>query len=370
MDRSIQARIRRNIERMGRVGFGQYVREKRSRLRYIWRRLLRDSAPHDAKWGPLLGRYAGKRAFLIGNGPSLNRTPLYLLRDEYKMCFNRFYLMLERLNWQPDFHVVVDNLVLNDMLGELDHLSTVTRHLFLPDIHVRGEEYHRVVKQYENLYWLRHHGGGIGFSTRAPKVFGGGSVIYEGLQVLRFLGFTEVALVGVDLNFQLHKTVNAVKGDPNGIEPKADDDPNHFDPRYFGKGRRYHQPEQHVVDNIRNRLRDVASVMDRIGLRVLNAGYDSTVDFFERREFVAYVGKSSAEAAELFDDCVRRHTAFADAAAMHAVLPPLGESEARAAVGSFRVAADVGPRVLKGKVLTHLPLGPYGDSYYFVKRDA
>src|SRR6478672_786737 len=66
------------------------------------------------KWQLLKNKYRGERIFIIGNGPSLNKTPLYLLQDEYTMCFNRINLMYERVNWKPDFYVVVDDLVIKD----------------------------------------------------------------------------------------------------------------------------------------------------------------------------------------------------------------------------------------------------------------
>ena len=370
IESKLSARVRRNVERLRRVGWTQYAFEKRRRIRYVWRRLLRDSSRHDAKWAPLVGSHEGERVFLIGNGPSLNRTPLYLLRDEYKMCFNRFHLILERLNWEIDFYVVVDNLVLNDMLAELDHVSRVTKHLFLPDIHIRGEEYHKQVKEYDNLYWVRHYGGGIGFSTEAPRVFGGGSVVYEGIQILRFLGFREIVIVGVDLNFQVHQGVRAVADDPDGIEPVKDDDPNHFDPRYFGKGRRYHQPEQHVIDNIRRRLADVATVMPGLGFRVVNAGYDSSVESFERRDFVEYLGKSAAETAALFEECVVRRTRFRTLGEMQASLGLIDVDAARKATGDFAVNVDGGAALVRQRILTHLPLGPFEGRLYFVARGA
>ena len=72
------------------------------------------------EWKRLKGKYKGKRVFLIGNGPSLNKTPLYLLKDEYTMCFNRFEIMLERLNWTPNFFMSVDYLVLVDLIKDID----------------------------------------------------------------------------------------------------------------------------------------------------------------------------------------------------------------------------------------------------------
>ena len=40
--------------------------------------------------------HKGRRAFIIGNGPSLKQTDLSKLRDEITFCINRFYLAFPR----------------------------------------------------------------------------------------------------------------------------------------------------------------------------------------------------------------------------------------------------------------------------------
>ena len=64
-----------------------------------------------SKWGPitcqstenerlasLKGKYKGERVFIIGNGPSLNKTPLDKLDGEFTFAMNRFYLMYDQLS--------------------------------------------------------------------------------------------------------------------------------------------------------------------------------------------------------------------------------------------------------------------------------
>ncbi len=56
------------------------------------------------------------------------------------------------------------------------------------------------------------------------------------LQTAFFLGFQQVILIGVDHNF-------ATKGKPNETVVSQGDDPNHFNPGYFGKGFRWQLPD-------------------------------------------------------------------------------------------------------------------------------
>ncbi|MGH7214847.1 MAG: hypothetical protein ACREIT_08790, partial [Tepidisphaeraceae bacterium] len=50
-------------------------------------------------------RHCGRRAFLVGNGPSLIRTPLDLLAGEYTFAMNRIALIYEKTIWRPSFFV-------------------------------------------------------------------------------------------------------------------------------------------------------------------------------------------------------------------------------------------------------------------------
>ena len=50
------------------------------------------------------------------------------------------------------------------------------------------------------------------------------------------MGFSQVILIGVDHNF-------TTKGTPNTTVVSTGDDPNHFNPAYFGKGFRWQLPD-------------------------------------------------------------------------------------------------------------------------------
>ena len=58
-------------------------------------------------------KYKGKRCFIIGNGPSLNKMDLSPLKNEYTFGLNRFYLIRKRIGFYPKFLVSVNDLVLS-----------------------------------------------------------------------------------------------------------------------------------------------------------------------------------------------------------------------------------------------------------------
>ena len=62
----------------------------------------------------LKNRYAGKRCFVIGNGPSLTKEDLELLRNEVTFASNRIYKMFDKTDWRPTFYAVFDESVASD----------------------------------------------------------------------------------------------------------------------------------------------------------------------------------------------------------------------------------------------------------------
>lgn len=49
-------------------------------------------------------KYKGERIFLLGNGPSLNKTPLEKLENEFTFGVNSIYKIFSETEWKPDFY--------------------------------------------------------------------------------------------------------------------------------------------------------------------------------------------------------------------------------------------------------------------------
>ena len=112
-------------------------------------------------------KFHNKRVFLIGNGPSLNKTPLHLLENEITFCMNRFNLMFERLSWKPNMYGVSDDVVILDMLDEITNIKKDVEYFFLPDIHPSSPisiNYKNIIKDHKKIYWF--HPDQIGFSDK------------------------------------------------------------------------------------------------------------------------------------------------------------------------------------------------------------
>lgn len=174
-------------------------------------------------------RHAGRRCFIIGNGPSLNRTDLGFLKNEITFGANRIYLMRERNGFLPTYYVVANPHVIRQFTDDIRRLPMPKFLTFL------GSEF--IGLDSETMFFDRPMDGTLGFSLDVPRgVWTGSTVTYCMMQIAYYMGFKQVILIGVDHNFQTH-------GKPHKLIVSKNDDPDHFDPRYFGKGIEWQLPD-------------------------------------------------------------------------------------------------------------------------------
>ncbi len=181
-------------------------------------------------------RFQGRRAFVIGNGPSLRGTNLRALAGEFTLGSNGLFLLDRSYFFRPTFYVVEDRLVAEDRQREIQAYEGAIK--FFPwDQRDRllGDAYLPVIRSYAPYPQ---------FSVDiASEVFTGWSVTYLLLQLAYFAGARAVYLVGVDGTYPAHHGATL-----ESVVVAEGPDTNHFDPEYFGKGRRYHQPQRARVE--------------------------------------------------------------------------------------------------------------------------
>ena len=322
-----------------------------------------DEREKHTQWRTIKNLYKGKRVFIIGNGPSLNRTPLHLLQNEYTLCFNRFNLMFERLNWRPTMYMCADHRVAEDTASQINVIVPFVSYAFFPDKHPAGPDFRNFIEDAHNVFWLS--ASNRGFHDDLPRCGLGGTVTHVGLQVLAFMGFSPIYLIGVDMNYKDH--TSAVKHDKWHWTSTRDDDPNHFDPRYFGTGTKYHYPTLH--EDMLPSLQRAKEHLEEKGIRVLNAGIGGSLEIFPRVDFRSLFNIKedmevemllSAVPSELQQDALkvlRSGKAIEMQADWHENAPFQATT--------LQLAEQLIPKT----IFTHIPYGPFGNRYLFVRRE-
>lgn len=215
----------------------------------------------------LKNKYQGERCFIMGNGPSLRVTDLSRLKNEYTIGSNRIYLGFPDMGFPTSFYLSVNDLVIEQCASEIQALtmpkfvSWRARKWLHPD---------------ENLYFIHTTYTGARFAKdAAERLWEGGTVTYTALQMAYHLGFSQIILIGVDHTY-------VTQGKPNQTVVSQGDDPNHFDPGYFGKGFRWQLPDIQAWDTSYGMAR---RVIEEEGREVLDATIGGKLQVFKK---VAY----------------------------------------------------------------------------------
>jgi hypothetical protein len=227
-------------------------------------------------------RQANRRCFILGNGPSLNKTDIGRLGSEVTFAVNSIFLMTETNGFRPTFYVVEDNLVFTENMQQIDAYEGVTKILpkaYADKLKCRDQCYgFDMDTSFYNKTNPRRHAVPQFNTTSAPTFFCGQSVTYINMQLAYYMGFTEVILLGMDFSYQKPST-----HEQNGNHIRSHgDDPNHFHKNYFGAGKTWKDPRLGRV--LRSYMR-AKFEFESVGRKIVNATPGGELELFPR---VAY----------------------------------------------------------------------------------
>lgn len=211
----------------------------------------------------LQDKYKGQRCFIIGNGPSLKNTDLTLLKNEVTFGSNRIYLLFDQIGFCTTYFVSVNRFVIAQCAQDIDGLACPK---FI------GWRARDLVRLKDNMMFLFSLPD-VTFQTDITSgVCEGATVTYVALQVAYYLGFKKVILVGVDHSF-------TTQGKPHKIVISQGNDPNHFDPQYFGKGFRWQLPDLETAEVA---YRKAKIQFERTGREVVDATIGGKLQVFPK----------------------------------------------------------------------------------------
>ena len=212
-------------------------------------------------------RHVGKRCFIIGNGPSLNQTDLSLLKNDFTFGLNRIYLLFEKLGFSVSYFVSVNEQVIEQCAEDIARVP-VPKFIGW---------YHRKYVRFTSDMMFVHRRSGPRFCTDIVRegVWEGATVTYVAMQIAYYMGFRNVVLIGVDHNF-------VSKGPAHQLVTSQGDDPNHFDPNYFGKGFRWELPNLETSE-VAYRL--AKAQFERAGGEIVDATVGGKLQVFRKVDY-------------------------------------------------------------------------------------
>jgi hypothetical protein len=188
-------------------------------------KIFGDPAPLQA----LRNRYKGKPMLVVGNGPSLNHTPLDDFAHVPSVGMNKIDMIYPRTTWRPEVVVCLNNLVAKQNQDVFANSEIPIFVAWKARWYLRADN--RKKLDYFDVTLSN------AFSTNPTRGFGSSATVsYIALQMAYWMGADPVIIFGIDHSFKF-------TGPEATYQKREGPDTNHFDPNYFKSGTYWGTPD-------------------------------------------------------------------------------------------------------------------------------
>lgn len=218
-------------------------------------------------------KYAGEKAVILCNGPSLNKVDFDMLRESGIFTFglNKINLLFNRTGFRPSVIVVVNPFVIEQ---NSDFYNSTDIPLFIDSKGIKW------IKHRRDIHFIHSSFGTTDFAQDCSmSISQGNTVTYVAMQLAFHMGFTQVALVGCDHSF-------TTKGPANAVVTAGRSDPNHFDPNYFAGGVKWQLPDLARSELYYSIAKDVYENNER---KIVDCTEGGNLELFERESLNDFV---------------------------------------------------------------------------------
>ncbi len=149
----------------------------------------------------LKNKYKGERCFIVGTSPSINSLDLTKLSNEHTFTVNRGYLLKEQGLIHSDFHILVDKRAFLDTASNPHLLEGFSSMFFC---YCANKSDINIDTCYIDLLNPKLSSKFFEEDMLKPLI-DPYSVIFSAIQIAYYLGFKDIYLIGVDLDFNKNK---------------------------------------------------------------------------------------------------------------------------------------------------------------------
>jgi hypothetical protein len=234
-------------------------------IRYLIDKITYNKSKYPHKLSRLKGSLKNKPLLIVGNGPSLNKTPLEKFMNINSMGMNKIDLIFPRTSWRPDYVVVSNGLVVKQ------HLKYFLQSK-IPTFFSWKTRWVIPLKYRKNLNFFLEKSSQNFNADFSSGLGTSGTVTNIALQLAYYLEASPIIIVGVDHNF-IHS------GKPLDYEKVKSFDQNHFDPNYFQKGKYWGIPDLILSEK---GYRNAKEAYERSGKEIYDATVDGKLNIFKK----------------------------------------------------------------------------------------
>lgn len=228
-------------------------------------------------------RYAGRRCFILGNGPSLAQTDVWPLRREITIGLNAVYKLFEEWGFKTTY-LLLEDIEQTELRGpDLPFVRGLTKLAALYNAYAFAADR-------ETFFFNARLGNPQYWRDMAPRfsrdfadiVYLGSTVTYIALQLAHYLGCGPVYLVGVD-----HDYGELAERFPPGKITITEENAAmvrtcHFNAGYYEVGDVIGVPD---VKRQNEAYAEARRVFEEDGRRVYNATLGGKLEAFERVDY-------------------------------------------------------------------------------------
>ena len=210
-------------------------------------------------------RYAGKTLLVVGNGPSLNDTPLDAFVGVPSIGMNKINLIYDRTRWRPSVVVCTNNLVVMQNHKQMARSGV--------ECLLAWKSRWFVERSLRSSfgYFLNLNTDQFSYDL-SEGLSGTATVTYVALQLAAYMGEARVILLGVDHGFSR-------SGEACDVQVREGQDVNHFHPDYFASGQRWGVPNMQGSELAYRNARDAYS---KLGIEILDATVNGKLKVFPK----------------------------------------------------------------------------------------
>lgn len=245
-----------------------------------------------------------QKLFVLGNGPSLKGFEFDELCDYDSLGMNAAYRFWDISGFYPTYYTCFDTVVLKSHSQEIrrlirDRHQNGIKKFFLRDCIL--EDYPELERD-PSVYFLERLQESTSILPQ-DKITTGSFSVRVGIM----LGYREIYLLGIDLNYVEKLTEAKVDGRALEIAENPIKNPNYFFDGYQLKGDRYNPPNRHPDMHLRS-WSDLKESLQDFPCKIINLNSASAVRCFEFQEFraVRKWSKNEFNAVERYVDCAIR----------------------------------------------------------------
>ena len=236
---------------------------------------------------------------VLGNGPSLRGFDFNSLAGASTIGMNAAYRFWRKIDWCPDYYICMDDKVTETHHKQIFEIITegkikkffLTRYIL---------DYYPELKYHSNVYFLEQFN--TNYKSIAEKLqinfidsmFFNSSkpaLITTGSQAVRFgcfLGYTDITLLGVDLNYQEVKEGISKEGEIElKVTSKIRNNPNYFFDEYQAVGDKFNIPNPAHLGDLHHEVFRVISKDMKIfnwPVKIFNSNKSSKI--YENKTFI------------------------------------------------------------------------------------